>query len=127
MTKYKSLAEYIRSYLDSEHSQFEGCYLNRGDYQTIIEALESYKHNPVMVPVAEKLPPCSGTYLIQDTDGCVYNMDYDECIDDGSPFGAWQDRYDPVTLGFVDSEWIPHEGVIAWCEMPELYEELPGL
>lgn len=50
---------------------------------------------------------------------CQYNELYG--------FGFWQDIYDPVTLGFVDTEFktnneLGYEKVIAWQPLPEPYK-----
>lgn len=53
---------------------------------------------------------------------CQYNELYG--------FGFWQDIYDPVTLGFVDTEFktndeLGYEKVIAWQPLPEPYIKNP--
>jgi uncharacterized protein YjaG (DUF416 family) len=53
---------------------------------------------------------------------CQYNELYG--------FGFWQDIYDSVTLGFVDTEFktndeLGYEKVIAWQPLPEPYIKNP--
>ena len=53
---------------------------------------------------------------------CQYNELYG--------FGFWQDIYDPVTLGFVDTEFktndeLGYEKVIAWQPLPKPYVKNP--
>ncbi len=53
---------------------------------------------------------------------CQYNELYG--------FGFWQDIYDSVTLGFVDTEFktndeVGYEKVIAWQPLPEPYIKNP--
>lgn len=48
--------------------------------------------------------------------------------EEGYGFGFWQDIYDPVTLGFVDSEFstmeeLGYENVLYWMPMIEPPEE----
>lgn len=81
------------------------------------------------IPVSERLPEDSGDYLVCPSDSVLYNfldfrkvmiMPYDV---DCEAFGWWQERYDPISLGFVDSDFYEFE-VIAWMPMPEPYEEV---
>lgn len=51
---------------------------------------------------------------------CQYEEEYG--------FGFWKDIYDPVTLGFVDSEFetmeeLGYEKVMYWMQLPESPEE----
>ena len=86
------------------------------------DALELLKARQ-WVSVKDKLPSYAELkaeeVLVLLDDGCICVSHYDECIDDGSIFGEWQQYYDPQTLGTLDSEWIPLEGVTHWAMLPE--------
>jgi hypothetical protein len=42
---------------------------------------------------------------------------------DAEDFGWWQDYYHPVSLGFLDSEFIKAKNVTAWQSLPKPYRE----
>ena len=80
------------------------------------------------IPCSERLPEDSGEYLVCPSDsvledypefGEVTIMPYDA---DCEGFGWWKDRFDPVSLGYVDSDFIEYE-VIAWMPLPEAYRK----
>ena len=76
------------------------------------------------IPVSERLPELDGNYLLfgkvveDDTEDIFIGM-YDACAEE---FGYWEDYYDRNTLGFLDSEFIEYNKVIAWMPLPKPYE-----
>ena len=86
----------------------------------VIKELE----NKEWIPCSERLPEDSGEYLVCPSDsvledysefGEVTIMPYDA---DCEGFGWWKDIFDPVSLGYVDSDFIEYE-VIAWMPLPK--------
>ena len=78
------------------------------------------------IPVSKRLPDKDGDYLLwgkvcedEDITYCFIG-NYDSC---GQSFGVWQDYYDRNTLGFLDSEFIEYDTVLAWQPLPEPYRE----
>ena len=87
-----------------------------------IELLEQTR----WISVSEKLPEKDGDYFLfgkivedDDTENIFIGM-YDACAE---KFGYWEDYYDRNTLGFLDSELIEYNKVIAWMPLPEPYKE----
>lgn len=80
------------------------------------------------IPCSKRLPEDSGDYLVCPSDGVI--EDYSDCRDvmimpydaDCEAFGWWTERYDPISLGFVDSDFDEFE-VLAWMPLPEPYRE----
>ena len=78
------------------------------------------------IPVSERLPEKSGDYLVRPSDGVLDDYsDFSEVMimpyeADCEAFGWWSDRYDPVSLGYLDSDFVEFE-VIAWQPLPEPY------
>ena len=76
------------------------------------------------IPVSEKLPESDGDYFLfgkmveDDTENIFIGM-YDACAE---KFGYWEDYYDRNTLGFLDSELIEYNKVIAWMPLPQPYK-----
>ena len=85
-----------------------------------IELLEQTR----WIPVSERLPESDGDYFLfgkmveDDTENIFIGM-YDACAE---KFGYWEDYYDRNTLGFLDSELIEYNKVIAWMPLPEPYK-----
>lgn len=51
----KALSEYITNHLESEVSEFEGCYLTRDDYKMIVKSLEKLnKQEKILREIHEK-------------------------------------------------------------------------
>lgn len=79
------------------------------------------------IPVSERLPEDSGDYLVCPSNGVI--EDYSDCRDvmimpydaDCEAFGWWTERYDPISLGFVDSDFNEFE-VLAWMPLPKPYK-----
>lgn len=106
--------------------------------QAAIDALAGWKISPIVlapvpsepqwIPCSERLPEDSGDYLVCPSDGVI--EDYSDCRDvmimpydaDCEAFGWWTERYDPISLGFVDSDFNEFE-VLAWMPLPEPYKE----
>jgi hypothetical protein len=94
------------------------------------ESVEARLANPTpekykMHPIKDGFPKTNSVrYLVQDADGRIWDAEYDECQENPEErFGEWAQRFDPQTLGAIDSEWDPYPDIVAWCERPELYEE----
>ena len=78
------------------------------------------------IPVTERLPEEDGDYLVTFDSG--YAEDYE--LDpigiapfevDCEGFGIWQERFHPVSLGSLGSEWVDIP-VTAWRPLPEAFE-----
>ena len=76
-------------------------------------------------PCSEGLPKSDGDYLVCFEEG--YREDYGlEKIGiapfevDCEGFGIWQERFDPVSLGSLGSDWVDIK-VVAWMPLPEPY------
>ena len=78
------------------------------------------------IPVTERLPEEDGEYLVTYESG--YAEDYG--LDpigiapfevDCEGFGIWQERFHPVSLGSLGSEWVDIP-VTAWRPLPEAFE-----
>lgn len=91
---------------------------------TAVEALEGKDTNvPTWIPfTAETMPKEDGEYFVLYDD--KYAEDYDtgrvgvaDFYEDCEAFGYWQSRYDPVTFGFVDSDFIEIK-VKKWMPIP---------
>ena len=54
-----------------------------------------------------------------DGGGAIFSCRYESDICDQSKFGYWKDYYDKDTLGFLESEWVPMDDIIAWMYIPE--------
>lgn len=87
------------------------------DALAYIRQLEAEK--PRWISVEDRLPETTGRCLALFEDGRVADVGYDECIDDGCRFGEWIDIFEPRSLGFLDSEWNPHDGITHWMPLPE--------
>ena len=83
---------------------------------------------PKWIPCSERLPEKSGDYLVCPIDSVLEDYsDFDEVMimpydADCEAFGWWTERYDPISLGFVDSDFNEFE-VIAWMPLPKPYGE----
>lgn len=75
------------------------------------------------IPCSFRLPKEDGSYLVQS----VFEEEvhfYDQYYDSGcEAFGTYRDYYDKNTLGFLDSEFVKDEDVVAWQPLPEPYKE----
>lgn len=88
-------------------------------YGYVIKALEQKR----WIPVSEKLPENDGDYLlfgkvVEDDTQDTFIGTYDACAE---KFGYWENYYDKNTLGFLDSELIEYNKVVAWMHLPEPY------
>ena len=76
------------------------------------------------IPCSERLPEHSGDYLVCPSDSVL--EDYSDFSDvmimpydaDCEAFGWWVERYHPISLGYLDSDFNEFE-VLAWMPLPE--------
>lgn len=96
--------------------------------ESICEALHKVSRPQAeWIPCSERLPEEDGRYLVRFSDDWL--DDYSDFTEieiatfevDCEGFGYWTDRFDPISLGFVDCDWIEFP-VIAWQPLPEPYE-----
>lgn len=73
---------------------------------------------PKWVSVKERLPTTEEMVLVLFENGDIMNATYEGNIDDVSQFGTYRGYYDFDTLGFLDSKWIPYEGITHWMPIP---------
>lgn len=76
------------------------------------------------IPCSERLPEDSGDYLVCPSDSVLEDYsDFSEVMimpydADCEAFGWWTERYDPISLGYLDSDFNEFE-VLAWMPLPE--------
>ena len=76
------------------------------------------------IPCSERLPEDSGDYLVRPSDSVLEDYsDFREVMiipydTDCEAFGWWTDRYDPISFGYVDSDFNEFD-VLAWMPLPE--------
>ena len=86
-----------------------------------------------MQPIKDGFPETDSLrYLVQDSNGNVWTAEYDENQEDPAErFGEWLPEYNDGGFrstewspygGFRSTEWSPYAEIVAWCELPELYE-----
>ena len=101
-----------------------------------IELLEKAETNLPEIPdswipfTADTMPKEDGEYFVLYDD--MYAEDYDtgrvgvaDFYVDCEAFGYWQESYDPVTLGFVDSDFVEIK-VKKWMPIPKEEGEADG-
>ena len=79
------------------------------------------------IPVTEALPKEDGEYLVTYESGYAEDYGFDPIgiapfEVDCEGFGIWQERFHPVSLGSLGSEWVDIQ-VTAWRPLPEAYTE----
>ena len=99
-------------------------YLDERDIPMLKMAIKALEQEPKWIPVSERLPELDGDYLlfgkvVEDDTEDIFIGTYDACAE---KFGYWEDYYDSKTLGFLDSELIEYNKVIAWKPLPEPYK-----
>lgn len=98
------------------------------DRERLEERVSELEERLEWIPCSKRLPEDSGDYLVCPSDGVI--EDYSDCRDvmimpydaDCEAFGWWTERYDPISLGFVDSDFDEFE-VLAWMPLPKPYRE----
>ena len=93
---------------------------------TAISALEKQEKDR-WIPVTERLPDEDGEYLVTFESGYAEDYGFDPIgiapfEVDCEGFGIWQERFHPVSLGSLGSEWVDIQ-VTAWRPLPEPYTE----
>ena len=79
------------------------------------------------IPCSKRLPEDSGDYLVRPSDGILEDYsDFSEVMimpydADCEAFGWWTDRFDPISLGYVDSDFNEFD-VLAWMPLPKPWE-----
>lgn len=78
------------------------------------------------ISVSERLPEKSGKYLLwrnapYEDKAHYFIGNYDADVED---FGEWQEKYAPITFGYLDSDFIDYGEVLAWMPLPEPYTEV---
>ena len=79
------------------------------------------------IPCSERLPEDSGDYLVRPSDSVLEDYsDFNEVMimpydADCEAFGWWVERYHPISLGYLDSDFNEVE-VLAWMPLPPVYE-----
>lgn len=78
------------------------------------------------IPVTEALPEEDGEYLVTYESGYAEDYGFDPIgiapfEVDCEGFGIWQERFHPVSLGSLGSEWVDIP-VTAWRPLPEAFE-----
>lgn len=106
----------IDHYCLSEHA------VKMSDIEKIVQKVAE-EYNGGWIACSERLPKEDGSYLVQS----VFEEEvhfYDQYYDSGcEAFGTYRDYYDENTLGFLDSEFVKDEYVIAWQPLPEPFKE----
>ena len=123
--------------IDKYHDGLKPKYISRLVEAEILDIIDIIAEQPKVgewIPCSERLPEKDGEYLVwYDCDYSTENPSeddqrgymivyFDTDVGENGEFGCWRDIYDNYTLGFVDSEWIQCETVVAWCELPEPYK-----
>lgn len=71
------------------------------------------------ISVKDRLPENDGEYLVYTESGDIFNAQFDSCCGENGEFGAWHSYYDGHTLGFLDADWMPYDGITHWMPLPE--------
>lgn len=85
---------------------------------------KEYLSKPRWIPVTERLPEKTGTYLAwmkwdlteADEEPSAYPIEYDA---EEEAFGWWKSYYDAETLGWAGEDFIRYEGITHWMPLPE--------
>lgn len=118
LERLKQKMKLYSSQSDSDLFIREGLCISKGIVQEVAE-----EYNGGWIPCSVRLPKEDGSYLVQS----VFEEEvhfYDQYYDSGcEAFGTYRDYYDENTLGFLDSEFVKDEDVIAWQPLPEPFKE----
>lgn len=105
----------------------EGSWTYNVTVKACIDAQPTIDAEPHWIPCSDRLPEDSGDYLVRPSDGVLEDysdfskimiMPYDA---DCEAFGWWVERYHPISLGYLDSDFNEFE-VLAWMPLPKPYE-----
>ena len=97
-----------------EHRIYKDGY-NTGKAHASAEAVQGW------IPCSERLPDDDGDYLVWlEDESDHYAVVY---FDTGADaFGWWVDHYDPITLGFIESDFCEAKNITAWQPLPTPYK-----
>ena len=102
-------------------------YLSEATLEELIDEAPTIDAEPRWIPCSERLPEDSGDYLVRPSDSVLEDYsDFSEIMimpydADCEAFGWWVERYHPISLGYLDSDFNEFE-VIAWMPLPKPYE-----
>lgn len=108
-----------------------GCWIRYKMFENAIDDAPTIDAVEVeWIPCSERMPKDSGDYLVRFSDEYIEDhssldvaeIEIERFDADCESFGYWVDRYDPVSLGFVDSDWVELP-IIAWMPLPKPYGE----
>lgn len=95
--------------------------------QEALNKVPTVDAEPHWIPCSERLPEDSGDYLVRPSDSVLEDYsDFSEIMimpydADCEAFGWWVERYHPISLGYLDSDFNEFE-VLAWMPLPKPYE-----
>ena len=114
----KEFSDFVRASNNSDFAQTP----TWNDAVLLVESMPSAQQ---WIPCSERLPERNGAYLVWmqwpcDEEPTAFIINYDA---DCEMFGEWLERYDPITLGYLNSDFEEIKGVIAWMPLPKPYKE----
>ena len=88
----------------------------------IVSVINSVPSATDWIPCSERLPKYDCDYLVWSEDELNHYavIPYDTVAE---AFGWWIDHHDPISLGFIDSEFTKAENVTAWQPLPQPYRK----
>lgn len=138
---YNHTANNIRERVEEEMNKGEDSYFCEKEIAECFETalryeqlakwlteLKEFKENSKWHKVNEELPKESGKYLCCTESGDIFEAYFDSEIAEydknESPFGEYRDIFDPITLGYIDSEWCGYGSIIYWRNSIPIPKEL---
>ena len=115
----------VAIFMREMHSLEQG-YITIGEFDERLEPLRHlcYGRPQGWIPCSERLPEDSGDYLVCPSDSVLEDYsDFSEVMimpydADCEAFGWWVERYHPISLGYLDSDFNEFE-VLAWMPLPD--------
>ena len=110
---------YMHGEDDEEYGHDIGFVAGLHRAKTFIRSLPSAEAE--WIPCSERLPDDDGDYLVWlEDESDHYAVVY---FDTGADaFGWWVDHYDPITLGFIESDFCEAKNITAWQPLPTPYK-----